>query len=195
MAILRGVRLVLGSLTLFAIGWQLRIHAGLGFDVVNFFSYFTNLSNLMAAGVFIAAALRRSAPSARWDLLRLLSATHMVVVGVVFALLLRDQDLGALRPWINVLLHYVMPAAVVLDWWLDPPTRLPRRAPLYALVLPAAYLAYTVLRGLQVGWYPYYFLDPARAGGGSGVALHAVGVALVFLATAWLLAIVARRRT
>lgn len=42
----------------------------------------------------------------------------MVVVGIVFALLLRTMDLGSLLPWVNFLLDYVMPAVVLLDWLL-----------------------------------------------------------------------------
>jgi len=45
----------------------------------------------------------------------------MAIVGIVYGILLRDEDLGALLPWINVVLHYVMPVVVVLDWLYQPP--------------------------------------------------------------------------
>jgi hypothetical protein len=117
-------RLAFGLLALVAIGWQLWLHIGLRLSVPNFFSFFTNLSNLLAAGVLIAAALRQWAgapPSAAFETLRALAATFMLVVGVVFAMLLRDVDLGALRPWVNSVLHHVMPVVMVLDWLLWPP--------------------------------------------------------------------------
>ena len=75
--------------------------------------------------------------------------------------LLRDVDLGALRPWINVLLHYVMPVVVVAGW-LRRPVRTQRGATgwLPVLAFPLAYVAYVLVRGAMVGWYPYPFLDP-----------------------------------
>lgn len=77
----------------------------------------------------------------------------MAVVGLVFAVLLRDVDLGALLPWVNFVLHYVMPVAIVLDWLLKPPTaKLQPQHLALALVLPVVYLVYVVLRGASVGW-------------------------------------------
>src|SRR5262245_37856230 len=113
------VRLGFGALTLAAIGWQFRIHVSEGFSTVNFFSYFTNLSNLFAAivlvigGVRLLTVRRDSVAIDRW---RGAAAVYMTVVGVVFSVLLRDVDLGSLLPWINVLLHYVMPVVVVLEF-------------------------------------------------------------------------------
>jgi hypothetical protein len=76
----------------------------------------------------------------------------MAVVGIVFALLLGNEELGAVRPWINFVLHYLMPCAVVLDWLLQPPPiRLSRRNLPAFLVFPSAYLAYTLVRGGVTG--------------------------------------------
>lgn len=184
------LRLFFGLLTLAAIGWQLTIHVRMGFNVVNFFSFFTNLSNLFAAIVLVLGARRlwRPASTGPDEGLRAISAVNMVVVGIVFSLLLRDVDLGALRPWINTLLHYVMPCVVLLDWLLQPPrTRLGGRQLLWTLVFPMAYLAYTLVRGSHTGWYPYPFLNPANVGGYGGVALYAAGIALTFGLAGWAL--------
>jgi hypothetical protein len=102
--LLTAVRLVLALLTFAAIGTQFAIQVRLGLSVVNFFSYFTNLSNLFAAiilgfGAFQLAAQR--APSASHDLLRTVATLNMAVVGIVFTTLLRDVDLGSLLPWVN----------------------------------------------------------------------------------------------
>jgi len=99
--------LLFGVVTLAAIGRQLTIHVGAGYSVVNFLSYFTNLANLFAASVLIRGAALSWAgrqPSPRDERLRGMAVVYMTVVGVVFAILLRNVDLGALRPWINVLL-------------------------------------------------------------------------------------------
>jgi hypothetical protein len=184
------LRLFVSLVTLVAVGWQLSIHVRMGFDVVNFFSYFTNLSNLFAAFVLLLTAFRffsGRATSASSDRLRAVSTVNMAVVGVVFTLLLRDVDLGALLPWINTWLHYVMPCAVVLDWLLQPPrTKLGARQLLVIQIFPLAYLAYALVRGTG-GWYPYPFLNPANVGGYGGVAVYAAGIALTFFVGGWVL--------
>jgi hypothetical protein len=188
-----GLRLLLGLLTLVAIASQLVIHVRMGANVVNFFSYFTNLSNLLAAGVLLLTARTQAMPA--WtDRVRAISAMNMAVVGIVFTLLLRNEDLGALQPWVNFVLHDLMPCAVVLDWLLDPPSiRLGVRDLMQFLAFPAAFLAYCLLRGAQTGWYPYPFLNPTRVGGYGGVALYAVGITVIFLLVGWTLGALGNR--
>lgn len=189
---LRLARLILALAVLVAIGSQLMVHIGAGYSVLNFFSYFTNLSNLFAAAVLLLVAADGS--DGRHELLRFVSAVNMTIVGLVFAVLLRNVDLGALQPWVNVVLHYVMPVAVVLDWLIAPPQRrLTARDMLIALVFPALYLAYSLVRGSAIGWYPYPFLNPATAGGPGAVAAYAAGIAVTFGLASWALAAVARR--
>jgi hypothetical protein len=183
-------RLVFGAVTLAAIGQQLAIHVAAGYSVVNFFSYFTNLSNLLAAGVLLRLAALGWAgrqPSATDERLRGMAVVYMTVVGVVFSILLRDVDLGALRPWINVLLHYVMPVVVVADWLLRPGTLPGGVRDWLVPAMPAAYVVYLLVRGALVGWYPYPFLDPRRGSYGS-VAIHVAAILLVFVLTQWAVA-------
>ena len=188
------LRLILGLLTLVAIASQLVIHVRMGANVINFFSYFTNLSNLLAAGMLLLTAKTRAA-SAWIDRGRAISAMNMAVVGIVFTLLLRSEDLGALQPWVNFVLHDLMPCVVVLDWLLDPPsTRLGGRDLAQFLVFPAAYLAYSLLRGAQTAWYPYPFLNPTRVGGYGGVAVYAIGITVIFLLAGWTLVALGNRR-
>lgn len=184
-------RLIFGVLTLVAIGRQLTIHVGAGYSVVNFFSYFTNLANLFAAGVLLRGAVltwTRRQPSPAHQRLRGMAVVYMTVVGIVFSVLLRDVDLGALLPWINVLLHYVMPVVVVADWLLRPglaPTAV--RDWVLVPAFPLLYVVYVLLRGALVGWYPYPFLDP-RLGGYASVAVHVVAIVALFLLTQWVVA-------
>lgn len=187
------LRLLLGLLTLVAIASQFAIHVHMGANVINFFSYFTNLSNLLAAGVLLLTASSQAVPA--WiDRVRAISATNMAVVGIVFTLLLRNEDLGALQPWVNFVLHDLMPCAVVLDWLLDPPsTRLGSRDLMQFLVFPAAYLAYSLLRGAQTGWYPYPFLSPSRVDGYGGVTVYAVGITVIFVVVGWALVALGNR--
>lgn len=176
---LTAARWSLALLTLAAIAQQLVLHIGASFSVPNFFSYFTNLSNLFAAGVLLFVAPGRSASR---DLVRFVSAVNMAVVGLVFAVLLRNTDLGSLLPWVNFVLHTVMPVAVVLDWLVCPPSaKLRGKHIALAMVFPLVYLSYVVLRGAHTGWYPYPFLDPVNVGGYTGVAAYALGIAVTFV--------------
>jgi hypothetical protein len=161
--------------------------------VVNFFSYFTNLSNIFAALVFLLGALallrrrERPLPVAN-DLVRGAAAAAMAIVGIVYGILLRNEDLGTLLPWVNVVVHYIMPVAVVADWLYAPPTsRISLRQMGYWLIYPLLFLIYTLVRGAIVDWYPYPFLNPARVGGYGGVTLYAIAIFAAFLIVGWLL--------
>lgn len=179
-------RVILALVALTAIGHQLVLHVGASYSALNFFSYFTNLSNLFAAFVLLLSVF--SSSSASRDHVRYASTVNMTVVGLVFAVLLRNVDLGALLPWVNFVLHYIMPVAVVLDWLVRPPvSRLKAKNILLAMVFPAAYLAYVMLRGASTGWYPYPFLNPSNVGGYGGVAMYALGIVGTFLLAGWAL--------
>lgn len=179
-------RVILALVALTAIGHQLVLHVGASYSALNFFSYFTNLSNLFAAFVLLLSVF--SSSSASRDHVRYASTVNMTVVGLVFAVLLRNVDLGALLPWVNFVLHYIMPVAVVLDWLVRPPvSRLKAKNILLAMVFPAAYLAYVMLRGASTGWYPYPFLNPSNVGGYGGVATYALGIGGTFLLAGWAL--------
>ncbi len=183
------LRLIPGLLTLSAIGRQFTIQVQLGFSVVNFFSYFTNLSNLFAAIVLIFGAFQLVAhrrPSASNDLLRAVAVVNMAVVGIVFAVLLRDVDVGHLLPWVNAVLHYIMPIVVAIEWLLQPPrTKLGVRQMLLCQVFPLLYLIYLLVRGAIVGWYPYPFLNPIIVGGYGSVAAYVIGIVMVFCIVSW----------
>ena len=185
-------RVLLALLALTAIGRQFMLHVGASYSALNFFSYFTNLSNLVAAFVLLFSVV--SVSSASRDHIRYASTVNMAVVGLTFAALLRNVDLGALLPWVNIVLHYIMPVAVVLDWLVRPPaSRLETKTILLAMVFPAIYLAYVVIRGKSTGWYPYPFLNPANVGGDGGVAMYALGISATFLLAGWALLAIGNR--
>ena len=67
--------------------------------------------------------------------------------------------------WDNIVLHYLMPALIVFDWMITPPKlRISFWRGLIWLVYPFAYVAYSLIRGNSVDWYPYPFLDPGHRG-------------------------------
>jgi hypothetical protein len=188
------IRKILAALAIAAIGQQLRLHVSASYSVLNFFSYFTNLANLFAAVVLLLCAYGRHTNRTR-DVLRYISTINMLIVGLVFSILLRNVDLGALLPWVNIVVHYIMPVAVVADWLLQPPAaKIQAKHLAIALVFPALYVTYVLVRGDSTGWYPYPFLNPANVGGYAGVAVYAAGIALAFLVAGGALLISGNRR-
>lgn len=175
-----GYRVLFGLLTL-GIVVDLAVRSP---STSNLFSYFTVLSNVFGAGVLLVAAFR-PVP----DLVRGAAALYLGMTGLVFALLLSGLDLGMLGAWQNTVLHQVMPVVLVVDWLLAPPRRgFAVARGLWWLIFPAAYLAYTLIRGAIVDWYPYPFLDP-RPRGYPHVITMSVGIAIAFgvaaLAVGW----------
>lgn len=178
------IQLALAALVTAAITTQLSIHIANGFNVVNFFSFFTNLSNIFAAiMLYIGAYLLIVNKKSRvYDFFRGASVVFMAVVGVVFSLLLTGVDLGTLLPWVNTTLHYVMPIAVVAYWFIAPPKEFVRlKTAALWLAFPAIYLAYSLIRGATINWYAYPFLNPAQDGGYGAIALYSLFIFILFV--------------
>jgi hypothetical protein len=196
----RGYRVAFALLTFATVAYQFADRAGKGdFSPANFFSFFTIESNLFAAAVLLVAGLRADAEgegSLAWDLVRGAATVYMATTGVVYGLLLSGYT-DALQtpvPWVNNVLHRVMPLVLVTDWLLRPPAhRIPVRRALIWIAYPLAYLTYSLARGPRVGWYPYPFLDPAKVGGYPGVAAYGVTIAAGFLLFSWLVVGLGRR--
>jgi hypothetical protein len=175
-------------LALTAIGYD--VAAGPGVSDGDYFSYFTVLSNLFAAAMLLHGALRPAHTRSRTvELLRGAAVVYILTTGIVYLLLLSGH--APAYPWVNAVLHYLMPVAVTLDWLLDPPrVRLdPARTVLLWMAFPLLYVLYTLARGAIVGWYPYFFVNPHRGGGyllvaGDCVAVG-IGIAALIAATTW----------
>lgn len=153
-------------------------------DAVSYFSFFTILSNILAAAVLLYGVRPRD--SVRYERERCAATVYMTITGVVYGLLLSGYP--AHSAWINNVEHRIMPVVVVLDWLLIAPRhRLSTATAMTILAFPAAYIAYTEIRGAIVDWYPYPFLDP-REGGVGRVVAYSTGIAVAFLIVALLAA-------
>ena len=170
------------------------------FATANFFSYFTIQSAMLAVATLgIAAAYALLAPNdPPWlGILRTMVTAYLLVSGIVFALIVSQASTRDYRvdvPWSDTLLHWVVPALAVIAWTTDsimavnPPV--PWSTVGWVLVFPSLWLPYTLWRGADVGWYPYFFLDEAQVGGALGVALYCALVLVIFVAvTAVLVAV------
>lgn len=160
------------------------------FELANFFSYFTVVSNLYAAVVLVVGgwlAVPERPLSHRFEMWRGAAVLYMGMTGVVYAVLLSGVDVQT-DAYTNWVMHRIMPLVVVADWvYRHPRVHLDLRSTLVWLVLPLLYLPYTLIRGAIVDWYPYPFVDPTRDGGYVRVALMSVVVALGFVAATWLI--------
>jgi hypothetical protein len=161
------------------------------FNALNFFTFFTVMSNLFAAAVFLEGGRRQLSGSPGVpDLWRGAAVVYMSVTYIVFAVLLRDlqEELQTHVAWVDSVLHRVMPIAVAVDWLVAPPrSPIPFRRALVWLGFPLAWTAFTLVRGAIDGRYPYPFLDPANGGYGV-VALYCVAIFVLFVAVVWLVA-------
>lgn len=161
--------------------------AGDTFDAANHYSYFTILSNVFGA-IVMAVALVRPVP----DGLRGAAVTFLMLTGIVYNTMLRGVDVQT-TPFANTALHVVVPILMVADWLLAPPTRrLTIRHVLLWMIAPLAYLAYSLVRGPIVDWYPYPFIDPRPDGYGT-VVVGALTVAVAFFAASLFVAWIGNR--
>ena len=175
-----------GVLTLAVVMFQFSVsRQHPNYNLLNFWGYFTNLSNVLAAAVFLASAIRPTAPaSASLEPWRGAAVLCMTLTGVVFTVLLSGPDVLVL-PSVNIVLHYLMPVVVFADWLVDPPQiTLTMSQSLRWLCFPLTYIIYTMVRGQLTGWYPYPFLSPEVAGYPS-VIIHSAGIFICVVILTW----------
>ncbi|WP_354569484.1 Pr6Pr family membrane protein [Glaciihabitans sp. UYNi722] len=145
---------------------------GLGsatFTPGNFFAYLTIQSNILFLVVSIIAgalALRGTDDPPWLDTLRACVLSGTVSSGVVFAFLIQQAGARGFRldvPWSDQVLHFWLPTIALLDWVIAPGRgRALWRTVAFVLVFTLGWGVVTLIRGEFVGWYPYFFLDPAQ---------------------------------
>lgn len=180
--------------------------------VANFFSFFTILSNVLAAvalavgGAWAIAHRRTTGPEPQWlAILLTCASTYMIVTGIVYNTLLRGIELpqGSTVPWSNEVLHVVIPTLLLLDVLFAPRRRsLGWSAVGITAAFPIVWVVYTMIRANLVispstgehWWYPYPFLNPEKNGGYGGVALWVLLIAAIILAAGAFVVWVGRRR-
>lgn len=159
------------------------------FFLVNFFSFFTIQSNVLAAVSLLVGAwfcFTRRVDPAWFNLALAATVTYMATTGVVYNLLLRQVSLdqASTLGWSNEVLHLIAPIYMVLVW-LFAPGRTPvawNRLWVIA-VYPVLWSLYTMLRGAITDWYPYPFLNPGQPGGYGAVVIYIIAIASVILLT------------
>ena len=154
--------------------------------IVRVLSFFTIESNLLCLVVSAQLAARPDRDGTLWRALRLAALCGITVTGIVYSTVLAaiHQPNGAAETFVNTVVHYVVPIMTVLGWVAFGPR--PRVTPATiarALLFPALWFVYTLIRGAIWHWYPYPFLD-VPTHGYVRVALNAVLVTLVLAGVA-----------
>ncbi|GAA1550773.1 Pr6Pr family membrane protein [Kribbella hippodromi] len=154
--------------------------------VFNVFAYFTIQSNLLLGGtVLMLAAQPDRAQTRLFRTLRLNGVLCIAVTGIVYHVAL--APLADFKGWAavaNFLLHTATPVAGVLGWLAFGPRGMTDwRIVGWSIVYPLLWLAFTLIRGEFVGFYPYPFVDVSEHGYGR-VLLNCLLVAVLFLALA-----------
>nr|WP_242551393.1 Pr6Pr family membrane protein [Pseudomonas sp. Marseille-Q1929] len=132
--------------------------------LVNFFSFFTVLTNTLAVVVLSYALVKRDSAAKRFFLAPRVSsgiAVSIAVVGLAYSLLLRHlwQPEG-FQFIADELLHDVMPVLFLIYWWRCVPKGTLQLKHIGAwVVYPLVYFAYVLLRGHLLGQYQYPFID------------------------------------
>ena len=183
---------VVGQIVTSLAFWQSQGLTDIPFRLVNFFSFFTIESNILATVVLVmAVGLTLLQKNPMWfTVLRAVATTFMVTTGIVYNLLLRGIELpqGSTLDWSNEILHLWGPLYMLVDWIVAPGRlRLEWKHIGTIVAFPIVWAVYTLIRGavtydplLDGGWYPYPFLNPElSANGYLSVAFYVILIAAV----------------
>ena len=150
--------------------------------VINYFSFFTILSNIVVAVMATALMLNPIRETSTFAPLRLDSLLMITITSLVYIVVLAPLRIP--QGWQAVAdygLHYVVPALVLVGYgFFGPRPRLSFASVLPAFGIPAAWLVYTLIRGVLTHWYPYPFLDVDQLGY-STVLVNIVGMLVMAL--------------
>jgi hypothetical protein len=157
--------------------------------VVNFFSFFTVLSNVGVVVTTGLLALALGRTSTLFRVIRLDAVLGIAVTGIVFHLTLSDlQELTGWEWAADLILHTLSPIVAVLGWLVFGPRRmLSLRIVWLSVVVPIAWIVYALVRGALVhdrfgnDYYAYPFMNVPQHGYPTVLANVSL-VAILFLA-------------
>ncbi|WP_428556969.1 Pr6Pr family membrane protein [Pseudomonas edaphica] len=160
--------------------------------LINFFSFFTVLTNTLVVVVLSYALVNRESAAKRFFLAPAVSsgiAASIVVVSLAYNLLLRHLWSPTGFQFIaDELLHDVMPLLFVIYWWRCVPKGTLHFKHIGGWVIyPLVYFGYVLLRGHLLGQYQYPFIDVDSLGypqvfvNAGGILAGFVGIALAMV--------------
>lgn len=186
-------RVLVGLALLGSVVWQVadRIRVDL-FRSTEYFAFFSITTAVFAGLVVLFSGLmllQGRSESERLNIFRLIAAVSMIIVGVVYHALLGDsavdpRDIGYDWPQVpNLVIHTYAPILIALDYLFSVkgPKLLWRKA-LWVVVYPLVWLSFSLIRGLNDGWWPYWFINPGSEGGVIGMLTYIFAIAAAFIA-------------
>lgn len=170
---------------------------------VDFYIYFTNVSNYLGAGIMLAELIQTAKKRAN-DYVRTAPRLHFIgMLGLLLTLIVFNTMIAndPMRdPALNyniecILCHVVLPILFAADWLIFyEHGKVNWKLPLLSALLPLAYLAYVFIHaalwkfdssvmnyaGTDPIIYPYFFLNPERVGIG-GIILWVSALLAAFV--------------
>ena len=156
--------------------------------MIRLVGYFTIQANILVAATSFTLLRDPERDGRVWRVVRVAAVVGIAITGVVHWFFLRPLlDLTGWSYLCDKLLHVVVPLLAVVGWLLfGPRPRVTLGAWLLALIWPAAWLAYTLVRGAVTGFYPYPFLN-VQALGAASVTVASLGITAMFVVVSLLL--------
>ena len=159
--------------------------------IINYFSFFTILTNILVALTCTVPLLLPSSNAGKFFSRYSTQsgvALFILIVGAIYSIALRH--IWSPQGWQKVadmLLHDVVPVLFILFWFIFVPKGVLQWKDAFPwLIYPFVYLIYSLIRGAFTDRYPYYFID-AKTLGYSKAFLNIAGISVAFLAAALLL--------
>lgn len=132
----------------------------------NSLAFFTVQSNIIVAvtTAMLARSVEPLAPA--FAIARLVGLVAITVTGIVYHVALASLvELARWDEFGNQLVHTVVPVLTVVGWLaFGPRGATSARTAWQSLIFPVAWLAFTLIRGAIVDFYPYPFVDVRRLG-------------------------------
>lgn len=128
---------------------------------LNTLVFFTILSNVMVGITSFILFRGKSIDNIKVHVIQFCSFLCILVTGVVYHIMLApDLNPTGMDAVTNFFLHTFIPIAYVLGWlFLIPRGSVNAKVLTYSLALPLGWLAFTLIKGPFVGFYPYPFMD------------------------------------
>ncbi len=164
---------------------------GPGNTIINYFSFFTILSNLLVAISLSCSLIVSRSKAGRFfsnPVTRSAIGLYIIIVGLIYSIALRKiwAPQGS-QKIVDHIIHDAIPLLYFILWiCFVPKQSLNWRHVFPWLIFPLIYFIYSLIRGSFTGWYPYPFLHAGEIGYGK-VAINSIFVLTAFLGVGLLL--------
>ena len=156
-------------------------------SMVNFFSYFTILTNLLVAvcsSIVFLNLQNKTGLFFRSPTVQTAITLYIFIVALVYNTVLHGiVFLNGWNLFVATLLHIVVPMLFMVYWFVYVPKGvLQWKQGVSWIYFPMVYLVYSLIRGAVVGWYPYPFLNVVTLGYPKVILNVIIMIAVFFLA-------------